>query len=549
MKILFIATRKNRDPADRELYEMDFMCEVLGFKRSLLDLGLITVAACTPKHIEIQVVDEYLEPIPYDTDADLVALSAKTSCVAHAYDVADRYRQLGKKVVLGGIHASLRPEEALEHVDHVVLGEAEKTWPVFCEKFEKGEAPARMDSAGFPPMAEIPVPAWDRLDSGEFLFHQIQTTRGCPFTCRFCSVPDISGQSFRFKPVDVVVNELRSLPRSPGLLGRLKDKMKAVYFVDDNFISRTRYTKDLLKALVPLYEKGEIGEWSAETTLNVSRDEELLDLFAQAGCSTLIIGFESISEATLKAMDKNVNFCLDYREAIERIHRRGMSIVGNFIVGFDTDTLQTFKDILDFVDEHTILYPFFSILTPMPGTKLHEEYKAAGRLDHFNWDLYDTRHVVMEPAHMSRDQLMDGYIWMYEQAYTSERALDRMTRYWRDWRKLRSTPIENTFIKLKLRNFKHEGSPRFQQFLRDGWARLKDPTVMSDVGQLLYYYDSAHFCDYLDGFRSADYERNVAIFEGAVDPSTDDDTFKDLNRKQWDHKRVQKARKAKSAAA
>lgn len=545
MKVLFVATRKNSDPADRELYEMDFMCDVLGFKRSLLDLGLVTVAACTPRHIDIEIVDEYLTPIPYDTDADLIALSAKTSCVVHAYEVAAEFKKRGKTVVLGGIHASLRPEEALEHVDHVVVGEAEKTWPLFCQLYEKGTAPAKMDAAGFPPMAEIPPPAWDRLDGNDFLFHQIQTTRGCPFTCRFCSVPDISGQSFRFKPVEDVIAEIRALPVGKGIAGWLKNKMKAVYFVDDNFISRTRYTKKLLTALVPLYTSGELSEWSAETTLNVSRDEELLDLFAQAGCSTLIIGFESISEATLEAMDKNVNFCLDYGEAIQRIHRRGMSVVGNFIIGFDTDNLATFKDLIDFVDEHDILYPFFSILTPMPGTALHDEYRAAGRLDHFNWAEYDTRHVVMKPTHMTREQLMDGYIWMYEQAYTSDAALDRLTRYWDKWRLRRSTVIENGFIKWRMKKHVEAATPRFQRFVRDGWARLNDPTVRSDVGQLLYYYDSAHFCDYMDHFKSPNYDRNCAIFRGEAEADLGGD---DLSRKQWDHKRVNKKRDGEIAA-
>src|SRR5690349_732965 len=123
MKILFVSTRKNADPQDRELYEMDFMNQLLGFRRSLLDLGLITVAACTPPEVEVEIADEYLEPIPYDTDADLVALSAKTSCVTHAYEVAEKFRARGKPVVLGGIHATLRPDEALQHVDFVVTGE------------------------------------------------------------------------------------------------------------------------------------------------------------------------------------------------------------------------------------------------------------------------------------------------------------------------------------------------------------------------------------------------------------------------------------------
>jgi radical SAM superfamily enzyme YgiQ (UPF0313 family) len=534
VKVLFVSTRKNSGRDDRELYEMEFMNELLGFRRSLLDLGLITVAACTPAGVDIEIVDEYVDPIPYDTtDADLVALSAKTSCVTHAYEVAARFQARGIPVVLGGIHASLRPEEALEHVDYVVVGEAEKTWPTFVERFRRGEAPRKTLDQGFPPLDEVPIPAWSRLRSEEFLFHQIQTTRGCPFMCRFCSVPDISGNTFRFKPVEAVVAEIRALPRA----GYLKDRMKALYFVDDNFISRVRYTKELLRALVPLFESGELGEWSAETTLNVATDEELLDLFVAAGCSTLIIGFESIHQATLESMDKKVNFCLTYQEAIQRIHRRGLSIVGNFIVGFDTDTIAVFKEIVDFVDEHTILYPFFSILTPMPGTALYDEYEAAGRLDHRDWARYDTRHVVFEPRHMSRDELMDGYIWMYTEAYASMRALDRLERYWQRYRRRSSGLAQDLFIRWRLRQFEGRVSPRLTQMFADGWARLRGAGGHRDVGQLVYFYDSAHFVDYLERFRSSDYAEHARTFargqraaEAAAPP--------ELARKQWQKERL-----------
>jgi radical SAM superfamily enzyme YgiQ (UPF0313 family) len=529
MKILFVATRKNSDPADRELYEMDFMNQLLGFKRSLLDLGIVTVAACTPKKYQIQIVDEYLEPIPYDTDADLIALSAKTSCVAHAYEVAKKFREQGKKVVLGGIHASLRPAEALEHVDHVVVGEAEMTWPLFLEAFEKGTAPPKFGNEDFPEMSKIPVPAWENLDNSQFLFHQIQTTRGCPFTCRFCSVPDIAGSTFRFKPIENVVEEIKRFPKSGGI----KDKMKAIYFVDDNFISKTRYTKDLLAALIPLYEDGTLGEWSAETTLNVARDEEMLDLFAKAGCSTLIIGFESISEETLLSMDKKVNFCLTYPEAIHRIHERGMSIVGNFIVGFDSDTVEVFNDLLEFIDNNSIVYPFFSILTPMPGTRLHEDVKAEGRIDHYDWAEYDTRHVVFEPKQMTREQLMDGYCWLYEESYTGKRALDRLSTFWQRYERKGTGFIENAYISWRLRRHRNEGSSRFRTLVKDGWKTLKAAGKHGDVGQLVYYYDSGHFCDYLDQFRSENFEENVRIFRGEQEAPQ----YVPESKKQWESKR------------
>ncbi|MFN7971995.1 MAG: radical SAM protein [Acidobacteriota bacterium] len=538
MKVLFVATRKNSDPEDRELYEMDFMNEVLGFERSLLDLGIVTVAACTPRDVAVQIVDEYVEPIPWDTDADLVALSAKTSCVAHAYEVAAEFRKRGKKVVLGGIHASLRPDEALEHVDHVVIGEAEKTWPIFIDQFRRGDAPRRTEDAGFPPLEDVPIPAWDRIDAGKFLYHQIQTTRGCPFTCRFCSVPDISGQTFRFKPVENVVKEILALPKA----GMLRDLMKPLYVVDDNFISKTRYTKELLAALVPLKKSGKLRSWSAETTLNVAKDEEMLDLFAAAGCSILIIGFESVGEATLVEMQKPVNFCLTYQEATDRIHRRGMSIVGNFIVGFDTDTLSVFRDTLQFIDDNGILYPFFSILTPMPGTKLHEDVKAEGRIDHFDWARYDTRHVVFRPKNMTRDQLLDGYHWLYEESYASDRALARLERFWSRTTHRRSSAVERALIGFKMRRFRGTGTARFQKMMTDGWSLMRRPGLRGNLAQLLYYLDSAHFCDYLDRYRSPDYAANVRIFKGEAPAPAQD---AELERKQWERK----ARQASAAAS
>jgi radical SAM superfamily enzyme YgiQ (UPF0313 family) len=535
LKILFIATRKNCDPQDRELYEMDLMNRVLGFKRSLFDLGLYTVAACTPPDVEVTLHDEYLAPIDFDAGADLIALSAKTSAVARAYQVADEFRKRGKKVVLGGIHASLRPQEALEHVDYVVVGEAEKSWPRFVELFKKGEAPRLMPSDGFVEMAEIPVPRWDKASYREFLFHQVQTTRGCPFTCRFCSVPDISGNAFRMKPPEKVVEEIRAFPKT----GPLRDQIRTIYFVDDNFISRPSATHALMDALIPLRKSKELGEWSAETTLNVASDQKLLDKFAEAGCGTLIIGFESVSEATLLTMDKKVNFALTYQEAIRRIHERGMSIVGNFIVGFDTDTLRVFDDTLKFIDDNDILYPFFSILTPMPGTKLHDEYKDAGRLDHIDWALYDTRHVVFEPKQMTREQLMDGYIWLYEQAYTAPRAYDRLERYWSRYRRRRSTVVENAFVRFKLRKARGR-SARLDGLVKDGFRRLAKRGHKSDVGQLLYYLDSADFTDYLDRFRSSRYAEHAALFR-SKDASPE-------AAKQWEHDRRRRVPRPAPAA-
>jgi radical SAM superfamily enzyme YgiQ (UPF0313 family) len=506
-KITFIATRKNLDPSERELYEMDVLIRVLGFKRSFLDLGIQTVMACTPAETQIGFVDEYLEDVDYSIETDAIALSAKTSCVTRAYQVADEFRRRGKTVIFGGIHPSLRPDEALGHADSVVTGEAEAIWPAVVRDLGSKNLRERYDAESFPEMAKIPVPSWRQGPSSQYLFHQLQTTRGCPFRCRFCSVPDISGQDFRFKPVENVVREILALPKSRGPIA----SGKPLYIVDDNFISRVRYTKELLRALIPLRERGEIPSWSAETTLNVAVDDELLDLFERAGCATLIIGFESVTEASLAAMDKPVNFCLTYQAAVERIHEHGMTVIGNFIVGFDTDTRAVFKQTLDFVQKTGILYPFFSILTPMPGTALFDEFKRSGRLDHEKWELYDTRHVVMQPKQMTREELMDGYIWLYEQSYASDKLWERLERHWRA-RPRGSNFLEKAFVTSRLAPDMLRGDSELRQFYKQGFALLGQRGLKADAGQLLYVLDSFDFARFMRRFSTTRRAENYRTF-------------------------------------
>jgi radical SAM superfamily enzyme YgiQ (UPF0313 family) len=531
MRIAFISTRKNLDRSERELYEMDLILRVTRLKRAFADLGLLTIAACTPEHVECLYIDEYCEEIDYGMEVDAVALSAKTSCVTRAYQVADEFRRRGVTVILGGIHASLRPDEALEHADCIVTGEAEALWPGVVADLEAGTLLERYDASEFPPMDEIPPPAWDIGGTRDLLFQQLQTTRGCPFRCRFCSVPSISGQSFRFKPVGRVMDELEDFPAVSTLLARTRP----LYIVDDNFLSRKRYTKELLEAFIPLYRSGQLPHWSAETTLNVASDPELLDLFRDAGCNTLIIGLESISQATLDDMDKAINYCLTYQEGLQRIHDRGMSVVGNFIVGFDTDTRDVFRQTRDFIQETGILFPFFSILNPMPGTALFDETKAAGRLFHEDWQFYDTRHVVFEPAQMDRHQLMDGYIWLYEQCFSGDRVLARLEAQWK-----RQPPqaqgggrAQSVALAALLAPEMMRGDRELRQLYRAGLKMLRNPHLNSNPGQLLSMLDSHDFARFMRRHRSPHYAENAASFERPLDG----DSGAEL---QWRNERAQR---------
>jgi len=485
----------------------------------------------TPPDVEVRFTDEYLRRIDFDTDADIIALSAKTSCVTRAYQVADEFRSRGKTVVMGGIHASLRPEEALQHADVVVKDEAEEIWPGVVRDLQRGRAQPLYKAADFPEMSGIPAVSWRGIDQRQYFYRQLQTTRGCPFMCRFCSVPDISGQAFRFKPVDNVVREILAMPKGGGPVAAARP----LYVVDDNFISRPSYTKELLAAMVPLRQKGQLPDWSAETTLNVARDEELLDLLAAAGCTVLIIGFESVSEATLQDMNKGVNFCMSYQEAVERILTRGMSIVGNFIVGFDTDTVSVFKDTLEFIERNGIMYPFFSILTPMPGTKLFDDMKAEGRLFHERWDLYDTRHVVFEPKQITPDQLMDGYIWLYEQAYGPDMVLSRLERWWSRRLTPGSKPADKAFIAARSALSLVGADADYRRFYKELMQLSLRGGLPSELGQVLYMLDSHHFSRFLRRFSTKHSAENRRTF------ARPESYEAERARKQWDKVERKKA--------
>jgi radical SAM superfamily enzyme YgiQ (UPF0313 family) len=510
MKVLLVSTKKNVLPGEREFYEMDLVLEYLGMGRALLDLALPTIAACTPPGVDVEIADEYLEPIDYDTDADLVGFSAKTSCAVHAYEVSDRFRVLGKKTVLGGIHATVLPEEAEQHFDAVVIGEAEEVWPALLDDLRRGQLRRRYEAAGFPDMARIPAPAWHLMESDRYLFDMIQTTRGCPFKCKFCSVPDVSGQTFRFKPVENVVREIRALPRS----GSARSKHRPLYVVDDNFISNRNYTKSLLRALVPLYESGMLKPWSAETSLNVAKDDELLDLLAAAGCEALIIGFESVQKETLLEMDKRVNTCIPYADAVQKLTDRGIALVGNFIVGFDTDTKRVFHDTARFIQEHHVLYPFISILTPMPGTGLHREMDRAGRLFHKDWSRYDTRHVVFQPRNMTPDELMDGYVWLYKTLYSAESTIDRLERWWSRHRRSRDSSLLHFLYLLRSVLFYLRGDAGLREFYRRTTRLLFRAGLSPTVGPLLTCLDGYDFARSLSKHESPRAAEHWAEFAG-----------------------------------
>jgi radical SAM superfamily enzyme YgiQ (UPF0313 family) len=362
-------------------------------------LGLLQVAGLTPPDIEIKLTDEAVEDIDFDYPANLVGISFNTASAIRAFDIAKEFRKRGAKVVMGGAHPSMMPEECAQYADAVCIGEAECYWTRLLEDAEKGNLQKFYRCEGFPPLQGVPFPRRDLLDPQKYaVFYTVQTTRGCPYNCEFCSVTRFFGRTYRTRPVEEVIREVEQLSG------------KIIIFVDDNILGNPNYAKELFKALIPLKKI-----WLSQGSINMTKDEELLRLAVRSGCRGLFIGFESISEEALREAGKKHNIVQEYRDAIRRLHNAGIAIIGAFIFGFDSDDKDVFKRTVDFVYKERIDLPQFSILTPLPGTALYEKMEKEGRIFSKDWSKYTGNHCVYYPKNMTPEELEAGLEWAYKE--------------------------------------------------------------------------------------------------------------------------------------
>jgi radical SAM superfamily enzyme YgiQ (UPF0313 family) len=308
----------------------------------------------------VRVVHQQVEPIDYDTDADLVAISFFSGFAPEAYQVMDAFKRRGKRVVAGGPHATFSPEEVLRHCDAVVIGEAESVWADLLDDAERGEL--RRIYRGEPlPLNKLPTPRYDLLPDRFFVRRVVQATRGCPFACSFCTVPTIN-PGFRMRPVSDVIEDIR--------YDRFKHwwQRKVVWFWDDNLTANRPYIKELLEAMVPLKRW-----WLTQASMDIAKNGELLDLMAKSGCIGVFFGIESFGDESLKAANKRQNRVDYYRECIEAVHKRGIAVMAGFIAGFDGDTPQSIEAMAHRLYEIGVDVPFLSVLTPYRGTPLYDQ--------------------------------------------------------------------------------------------------------------------------------------------------------------------------------
>jgi radical SAM superfamily enzyme YgiQ (UPF0313 family) len=405
-------------------------------------LSLPTLAARTPDHWEIALLDESVDRIDFDVKVDLVGISAMTCYAPRAYEISKAFRARGVKVILGGVHPSFMPEEAIANADAVVIGEADEIWPKVLEDFEAGRLEKFYRMESFPDLDHYPHPRIDLLKQDEYMTGQcLMTTRGCHFDCEFCSVSPFNGKTSRRRPVAQVCEEIRRVKEwrrgeivEKMTTGSFSSRAKATIrvltgiedgaifaFVDDLHNSNRTYCKELWTALKDLNIK-----WGAQCTMFLGDEPDLMKLAADSGCVSMFVGLESIFEESIDETNKPFNRVAQYEKQIKCFHDHGVMLNPGVIFGFDNDDESVFERTVEFLIKNNMELAYFNILTPLPGTALFDRMKAEGRITNFNWELYDGKHVVYKPKRMSPEALQEGFFWANHAFFSHASILRRL---------------------------------------------------------------------------------------------------------------------------
>ncbi|MFN2271898.1 MAG: B12-binding domain-containing radical SAM protein [Anaerolineae bacterium] len=361
-------------------------------------IGLGIVAALTPEHWDVTLLDENWEPFVYQ-DADLVGITAFTASANRAYEIAAVYRERGAPVVMGGIHASMCTEEALRFVDAVVVGEAETAWPQVVADVEAGRL-QQVYRGEWNDLAGAPHPRRDLFHPG-YMFASVQTSRGCPMDCEFCSVTAFNGQRYRRRPPEEVLSELETIPQ------------KMLFFVDDNIIGYGKESREQALAVFRGMVERELDKlWFCQASLNFADDDEVLRWAARAGCKMVFLGLEAEEVDALAEVNKRLNLrrgVESYEEAFRRIHRAGIAVLGAFIFGMDGDTPEKLNHRAEYMIRSGIDVMQKTFLTPLPGTRLFAQLQDEGRLLYTDfprdWERYDMGEAVHRPRGMTPEAL------------------------------------------------------------------------------------------------------------------------------------------------
>jgi radical SAM superfamily enzyme YgiQ (UPF0313 family) len=371
-------------------------------------LSALYVAACVPKDVETAIVDENVEPIDLDYDADIVGISFMTFNAPRAYELAAAFRERGKTVVFGGYHPTLMPQEASGHCDAVCVGDAEANVSRMIADFKNGTL-QKMYRYQSDTLESIEVDN-SLIDRKQYIVPSVvQSTRGCPNQCEYCAVSAFCGHSYRTKPIENVLDEIKRI------------RNKHIIFIDDNIGADILHAKKLFAALIPLKKS-----WYAQIGVNVANDPELMDLLRKSGCRGVLIGFESLSQRSLDQAAKGSNRAETYRAAMRTFHAHGIYVFACFVLGFDHDQREIFETTARFLRDAGVDGLQLTVQTPFPGTPLFRRMEQDGRIVDTNWAHYDFGHVVFKPMHMSAEELQTAHNRMLGEFYSWPAILLRL---------------------------------------------------------------------------------------------------------------------------
>lgn len=371
-------------------------------------LALPILKALTPDDIEVRIIDENYEPIPYDEHWDLVGITVMLHVSPMAIEISKKFRSRGIKTAFGGFFPTLWPDEARDHVDVIVAGEAEYIWKDVIGDLRKNSLKPFYKADKLIDLKDVPIVKRDYFSKDDEFFH-LETTRGCPYNCDFCSVTAFYGAQFRHRPVEHVIQQLEEL------------KGRQIFFVDDNITGNPKYARELFNAMIPLKIK-----WSGQFSLNNAERTDIMELAAESGCQFLFTGIESISQENLEAVNKTWAKSSKYADWIKKTHDAGIAVYGSFIFGFDGDKPEIFKQTLDFCEENEIELALFSILFPIKGSKLHHKLLEEGRIFETDATRFNGQFATFHPKQMTAEELDEGTRWIWQNYYSKRSIKTRL---------------------------------------------------------------------------------------------------------------------------
>jgi len=391
-----------------------FSTGVLVRQKKLYLPGLVfpLLAAMTPENWEVEVKLEVIEEINFNTDADLIGIGAMGHAIFRAFDLAREFKKRGKIVFMGGYMASMVPELALEYADSIVIGDAEISFPKLLSDFEKHGYLQRIYDNPVENLQNLPLPRYELLAEkkiGDML--PVQAGRGCNYTCTFCSIACLYKGRHVTRPVGEVIRDIEKIKS----LGYHK-----FYMIDDNIVSNPAYLEELCNRILPLKMK-----WSSQCTMNLARNDSLLNLVARSGCEILSLGLESISQEGLDKLNKKWLRIDDHQKLMAAFNKAGIMVSAEMIIGTDGDTTESLKATYDFIKKYKIPLLRIYFLTPVPTTQLYTEYKAAGRLIHQNFDHYTASECVHYPEKISPEKLTEMYHWLNGKIFSLSGIISR----------------------------------------------------------------------------------------------------------------------------